>query len=35
VSYLPELSWILSLRILDERELREAEEAKALVIRDS
>ncbi len=30
--YGPELTWILFLRILDERE---AEEAEALVIRDS
>jgi type I restriction enzyme M protein len=33
--YVPELNWILFLRILDERELRKAEEAEALVIRDS
>ena len=32
LQYVPELTWILSLRILDERE---AEEAEALVIRDS
>jgi type I restriction enzyme M protein len=28
--YVPELTWILFLRILDEREMREAEEAKAV-----
>ena len=32
LQYVPELTWILFLRILDQRELREAE---ALVIRDS
>jgi type I restriction enzyme M protein len=30
LQYVPELSWILFLRILDEREAREAEEAEAL-----
>jgi type I restriction enzyme M protein len=30
MKYVPELTWILFLRILDEREQREAEEAKAL-----
>src|SRR5512137_505131 len=30
LQYVPELTWILFLRILDERELREAEEAEAL-----
>jgi type I restriction enzyme M protein len=35
LQYVPELTWILSLRILDERELRKAEEPEALVIRDS
>src|ERR1700749_4717471 len=30
LQYVPELSWILFLRILDERESREAEEAEAL-----
>jgi len=35
LQYVPELTWILSLRILDEREAEEAEEAEALVIRDS
>lgn len=30
VNYVPELTWILFLRILDEREAREAEEAAAL-----
>jgi len=32
LQYVPELTWILFLRILDERELREAEEAEALGI---
>jgi type I restriction enzyme M protein len=31
----PELTWILSLRILDEREMREAEEAEAVGARDT
>jgi type I restriction enzyme M protein len=35
LQYVPELTWILFLRILDQRELREAEEAEGLVIRDS
>jgi len=30
MKYVPELTWILFLRILDEREIRESEEAKAL-----
>src|SRR5206468_9499083 len=30
LQYVPELTWILFLRILDEREAREAEEAEAL-----
>src|SRR2546425_10348551 len=30
MNYVPELTWILFLRILDEREAREAEEAEAL-----
>src|SRR5258705_8789420 len=30
LQYVPELSWILFLRILDEREAREADEAEAL-----
>src|SRR5439155_23302850 len=30
MNYVPELTWILFLRILDEREAREAEEAQAL-----
>ncbi len=30
LNYVPELTWILFLRILDEREAREAEEAEAL-----
>ena len=30
LQYVPELTWILFLRILDEREAREAEEAKAV-----
>src|SRR6059058_2066001 len=30
LQYVPELTWILFLRILDEREARESEEAKAL-----
>src|SRR5437588_8566851 len=30
LQYVPELSWILFLRILDERESREADEAEAL-----
>lgn len=33
LQYVPELTWILFLRILDERETREAEEAEALDIR--
>jgi type I restriction enzyme M protein len=33
LQYVPELTWILFLRILDERETREAEEAKALGVR--
>jgi len=32
MAYVPELTWILFLRILDERETREAEEAKALSV---
>lgn len=32
LQYVPELTWILFLRILDEREAREAEEAKALAV---
>jgi type I restriction enzyme M protein len=32
LQYVPELTWILFLRILDEREMREAEEAKAVGI---
>jgi hypothetical protein len=28
--YVPELTWILFLRILDEREMREADEAEAV-----
>jgi len=30
MNYVPELTWILFLRILDEREAREAEESEAL-----
>src|SRR5438876_5714638 len=30
LQYVPELTWILFLRILDEHEMREAEEAEAL-----
>ncbi len=30
LQYVPELTWILFLRILDEREMREAEEAEAV-----
>ena len=30
MNYVPELTWILFLRILDEREVHEAEEAEAL-----
>lgn len=30
LQYVPELTWILFLRILDERETREAEEAEAV-----
>jgi type I restriction enzyme M protein len=30
MQYVPELTWILFLRILDEREVREAEEAEAM-----
>ena len=30
LQYVPELTWILFLRILDEREAREAEEAEAV-----
>jgi type I restriction enzyme M protein len=30
LQYVPELTWILFLRILDEREQREAEEAEAI-----
>lgn len=30
LQYVPELTWILFLRILDEREIREAEEAEAV-----
>jgi type I restriction enzyme M protein len=33
LQYVPELTWILFLRILDERETREAEEAQALGLR--
>lgn len=33
LQYVPELTWILFLRILDERETREAEEAEALGLR--
>ena len=32
MAYVPELTWILFLRILDEQETREAEEAKALSV---
>jgi type I restriction enzyme M protein len=32
LQYVPELTWILFLRILDEREMREAEEAEAVGI---
>jgi len=30
LQYVPELTWLLFLRILDEREMREAEEAEAV-----
>ncbi|HEX9048804.1 MAG TPA: type I restriction-modification system subunit M N-terminal domain-containing protein, partial [Verrucomicrobiae bacterium] len=33
MKYVPELTWILFLRILDEQEIREAEEAAALRVR--
>ena len=33
MKYVPELTWILFLRILDEQEIREAEEASALRVR--
>ena len=32
LQYVPELTWILFLRILDERETREAEEADAVAV---
>ncbi len=33
MQYVPELTWILFLRILDEKEYREEQEAKALAVR--
>jgi len=32
LQYVPELTWILFLRILNEHEMREAEEAEALAV---